>query len=274
MRNVYKVLLIDNSLRPAAHYSLPAAHYSLSAAHCSLLTAHYLLLTAHCSLFTAHSPLPTPHSLTNHCCSPFTSECSLLAAHSSLLTTHFSFPIHHSPLLTPHSSLLTPYYPLLTAHDSLFTPNSPNSSILTAYFILPIAHCSLLTARCPLVMHAQIADPDNLDTVFGNGDVVTVRFAVDTSKQPVASKEDIDKLLTFCTACNPGCARSVEPAPLTDASGNSINEAIDADYNGLGTEYSGEWIDHKTLQVSVTVLEQCRGLALASPTRLDQARPE
>ena len=56
-------------------------------------------------------------------------------------------------------------------------------------------------------------DPDNLDTYFSNGDELAVRFNVETAMVPVNTKWEIDKLLTFCTPCNPSCERSPEGEP-------------------------------------------------------------
>ncbi|MDP4390779.1 hypothetical protein, partial [Escherichia coli] len=79
----------------------------------------------------------------------------------------------------------------------------------------------------------SIRDPDNADGVYGAGDEVVVRFNLDTARPPVSTKWDIDKYLTFCTPCNPGCERA------------RVREGIpiDAEYNGLGAEYSGTWED-------------------------------
>ena len=93
----------------------------------------------------------------------------------------------------------------------------------------------------PRVTSASIRDPDALDTYFSDGDELTIGFSVDTEMRPVTSKWDIDKLLTFCTPCNPSCER--------EALRNG--KAIDAEYNGLGTEYSGFWRDPMTLVITI-----------------------
>ena len=90
-----------------------------------------------------------------------------------------------------------------------------------------------------LVASASIRDPDNLDEVFSNGDELTIKFTVETRKPDVSTKFHIDKLLTFCTPCNPGCERS------------PLGSIFDREYNGLGTEYSGHWDDEKTLVITM-----------------------
>lgn len=122
---------------------------------------------------------------------------------------------------------------LRTASDSPFAASASGTTDLQ------MAHCY----AGPLVKRAEIRDPDNLDTVYSNGDELTVSFSVDTDRPPVATKWDIDKLLTFCTPCNPDCSREVT---------NSITGAlIDAEYNGLGAEYSGAWVDAATLVITL-----------------------
>ena len=93
----------------------------------------------------------------------------------------------------------------------------------------------------PMVRSASIRDPDNADGVYSAGDEVVVRFTLDTARPTVLTKWDIDKYLTFCTPCNPGCERA------------RVREGIpiDAEYNGLGAEYSGYWEDPQTLVITI-----------------------
>ena len=93
----------------------------------------------------------------------------------------------------------------------------------------------------PMVAAAAMRDPDNLDSVYGVGDEVTVEFTLDTEMPPVATKWDIDKLLTFCTPCNPGCERERVRDTVP----------IDAEYNGLGAEYRGVWTSPRALVITI-----------------------
>ena len=109
------------------------------------------------------------------------------------------------------------------------------------------------------MLSASIRDPDNMDTVFSEGDEVTVVFSVDTGEydsststldlRPVASKWEIDKLLTFCTPCNPECQRG--PANAGFANALPATRRYDDEYNGIGSAYSGEWRDAHTLVITV-----------------------
>ena len=111
--------------------------------------------------------------------------------------------------------------------------NSPLAAATGGAYDFQLQHCYAGV----LVSSATIRDPDNLDTTFSNGDELTIRFNVETAMAPVTSKWDIDKLLTFCTPCNPGCERSGE------------QPVYDSEYNGLGSEYSGYWHDPRTLVI-------------------------
>ena len=115
--------------------------------------------------------------------------------------------------------------------------NSPLAAAASGSVNIGMGHCY----AGPLVQSASIRDVDDLDSVYGNGDEVTVRFTVETTQPAVSTKWDIDKLLTFCTACNPGCER------------DRLREGfpVDAEYNGLGTEYSGYWQDAFTLIITI-----------------------
>ena len=80
---------------------------------------------------------------------------------------------------------------------------------------------------------------------------------VDTLMPTVLTKWDIDKLLTFCTDCNPGCERGPPGNPNrrkkvegnsncgvfnedTQRCGNGAYDQVDDEYNGLGTSYTGK----------------------------------
>ena len=73
----------------------------------------------------------------------------------------------------------------------------------------------------------------------------------------VLTKWDIDKFLTFCTDCNPGCERGPADNPnrrkkvegnsncgdfneVTQRCSNGAYDQIDDEYNGLGTSYTGK----------------------------------
>ena len=80
---------------------------------------------------------------------------------------------------------------------------------------------------------------------------MTVVFTVDTDTPPVPTKAEIDRLLTFCTSCNPACERNP-----------TINfQGMDVDYNGLGTAYSGAWTDRRTLVITILNRELFTGFA-------------
>lgn len=79
--------------------------------------------------------------------------------------------------------------------------NSSAAAAASGTVDFKMGHCK----AGPMVASATFSDPDNGDTVYSDGDRVVVRFTLDTSTPPVASKWDIDKLLTFCTPCNPSC---------------------------------------------------------------------
>ena len=68
--------------------------------------------------------------------------------------------------------------------------------------------------RGELVLSGYLRDRDDLDTVFSNGDELEISFNVETDTAPVTTKWEIDKLLTFCTPCNPSCERSPEGSPF------------------------------------------------------------
>ena len=114
--------------------------------------------------------------------------------------------------------------------------NSPIAAAASGTTDFQLTHCN----AGPWVKTATIRDPDNLDTVYGNGDEITVTFTLDTLMPAVTSKWDIDKYLTFCTDCNPGCQRE-----------QKAGSKIDHEYNGLGTAYSGYWQDNRTLVITI-----------------------
>ena len=74
--------------------------------------------------------------------------------------------------------------------------DAPQAEAASGTFDYEMQHCN----AGPMVASATIRDPDNLDTGYGDGDEITITFTVDTLKPSVASKWDIDKLVTFCTA--------------------------------------------------------------------------
>ena len=148
-----------------------------------------------------------------------------------------------------------------------------------------------------MVESASIRDPDNLDASYGPGDELTITFTVarvrvrvrvrvsvsvsvtvtvtvrvrvrgrvnptpnpsqvDTLMPTVLTKWDIDKYLTFCTDCNPGCERGPAGNPnrrkkvegnsncgdfaeVNQRCSNGAYDQIDDEYNGLGTSYTGK----------------------------------
>ena len=108
-----------------------------------------------------------------------------------------------------------------------------------------------------MVESASIRDPDNLDASYGPGDELTITFTVDTLMPTVLTKWDIDKFLTFCTDCNPGCERGPAGNPnrrkkvegnsncgdfdeVNQRCSNGAYDQVDDEYNGLGTSYTGK----------------------------------
>ena len=92
---------------------------------------------------------------------------------------------------------------------------------------------------CPMIESITASDPDNLDNIFSNGDVFTVKFTEETNQPPVSSKNDLDFLFDFSDKGD----RSVE----------------------IGQEYTGKWVDDKTLSITVIDSES------QNPPRLGQS---
>ena len=116
--------------------------------------------------------------------------------------------------------------------------DSPLAAAARGVTDFSLAHCN----AGPLVASASIRDPDNLDSHYGVADEVTVTFTVDTLMPPVFTKWEIDKYLTFCTDCNPGCERESRRRKVEGQTNFEMGgkfDPIDAEYNGLGTAYTG-----------------------------------
>jgi REJ domain/Fibronectin type III domain len=73
----------------------------------------------------------------------------------------------------------------------------------------------------PVITSFVASDPDNLDSIYSDNDVLTVTFDVATNEPAAASKSDIDALFTF----NPA---------------------------DIGTAYTGSWTSPTTLVITVT----------------------
>ena len=71
----------------------------------------------------------------------------------------------------------------------------------------------------PEIERVVADDPDNSDQLYGSGDTITIYFTVNTDQPSVATKLDLEKIFIF----NPP----------------------------LGTNYGGEWLDAKTLQITI-----------------------
>ena len=143
--------------------------------------------------------------------------------------------VHQSGLVIPAGSGFKLRVDINASAGLRTESNSPLAAPAGGSVDFQLSHCY----SGVLVATATMRDPDNLDTAFSNGDEIEITFNVETDRPPVAVKWDIDRLLTFCTPCNPSCERSQAGA------------ARDAAYNGLGTEYSGTWTDRKTLVITM-----------------------
>ena len=75
----------------------------------------------------------------------------------------------------------------------------------------------------PEITNVVADDPDNADQVYGSGDTITITFNVDTDQPPVTSKDDLDRIFIF------------DPP--------------------LGTDYSGEWLNAKTLRITINAID-------------------
>eukprot|EP01006_Ploeotia_vitrea_P042220 TRINITY_DN66613_c8_g2_i2.p1 TRINITY_DN66613_c8_g2~~TRINITY_DN66613_c8_g2_i2.p1 ORF type:complete len:2223 (-),score=1257.35 TRINITY_DN66613_c8_g2_i2:319-6339(-) len=75
------------------------------------------------------------------------------------------------------------------------------------------------TAPAPKVVSMVASDPDNGDSTWGAGDIVTITFDVDTNKPAANNKTAIDAFITF------------DPP--------------------IGSNYQGEWTDAKTLVITI-----------------------
>ena len=71
----------------------------------------------------------------------------------------------------------------------------------------------------PAIVSVVADDPDNADQVYGSGDTITITFSSDTDQPLVTTKTDLDRIFVF------------EPP--------------------LGTNYEGEWLDPRTVQITI-----------------------
>ena len=71
----------------------------------------------------------------------------------------------------------------------------------------------------PEIVSVVADDPDNADQVYGSGDTITITFNADTDQPAVTTKSDLDRIFVF------------DPP--------------------LGTNYEGEWLDLRTLQITI-----------------------
>ena len=75
----------------------------------------------------------------------------------------------------------------------------------------------------PEIVSVVADDPDNEDQVYSSGDTITITFNADTDQPTVATKSDLDRIFIF------------DPP--------------------LGTDYAGEWLDPKTLQITILEID-------------------
>jgi len=70
----------------------------------------------------------------------------------------------------------------------------------------------------PTIESITVSDPDGADAIFGNGDIITVKFSEPTNRPAVATKANLDALLSF----------------------------------SLGDDYTGFWANPSTLIITIT----------------------
>lgn len=105
------------------------------------------------------------------------------------------------------------------------SPSTDYSFVVSAYNVngtsteSPISNATTLDVG-PKLISVVANDPDNGDTVFGNGDHITLTFDMDTNGPSVKSKLDIDTLLLFSSS--------------------------------IGSNYNGSWLDSRTIQILIT----------------------
>jgi subtilisin-like proprotein convertase family protein len=75
----------------------------------------------------------------------------------------------------------------------------------------------------PEIVNVVADDPDDLDQNYGSGDTLTISFNVDTDQPAVGQKAELDRIFVF------------DPP--------------------LGIDYVGEWLDAKTLQITIIEID-------------------
>ncbi|HSA98338.1 MAG TPA: hypothetical protein VLF17_04595 [Candidatus Nitrosotenuis sp.] len=106
----------------------------------------------------------------------------------------------------------------LTVKSSGNLKNAAGTS-LASTFTSPVLSGSFGNKSGPSIISFVADDPDNSDSVFSNGDTLTIRFDESTNQPSVATKADIDRLFTFSQS--------------------------------IGDDYTGAWVQPNTMTITI-----------------------